>query len=542
MDFRTVRLKQNPDFVCRGSPDRPAHQRQWYETPRGDGRPEAWCYTDRLSYGPGEDIIIHAIATAARADLELWSDGLVPIRLWAGSAATAWAETAADASVVGCGWPEIARIPVRHDWPSCVCRLILKAGDGALAEHLVAIRAGRERAPRAVLLLADGTWNAYNDWGGSNHYEGIIEADSARFSPEISVQRPFARGMVSLPPEAPRTVPDAAPEAGAPRYPHMEWAWANGYSKKYASAGWACYERFFVHWAEAQGYQLDFLSQRDLHRDPTLLDGVPCVICVGHDEYWSLPMREAIDNYVENGGRVGRFAGNFMWQIRISDDGSRQICHKYLAREEDPLFGTERAHLTTGIWEAPEIGYPGRATFGLDVSAGMYAGFGGLAPRGSGGFTLYREDHWAFDGTRLGYGDVLGGQSRIFGYEVDGLRYRIEDGLPFPEPADGLPADLTILGLGLARIREDPDPGVDTLFVGDEDARYVAEILYGRTDEETLSRVNRGSGMIVHFTRGKGEVFHAGATEWLAGLIRGDRAVEQVTRNVLNRFGVASED
>ena len=42
--------------------------------------------------------------------------------------------------------------------------------------------------------------------------------------------------------------------------------------------------------------------------------------------------------------------------------------------------------------------------------------------------------------------------------------------------------------------------------------------------------------MIVHFPKGRGEVFHAGTTEWVAGLLRRDPAVERVTRNVLDRF------
>jgi hypothetical protein len=42
--------------------------------------------------------------------------------------------------------------------------------------------------------------------------------------------------------------------------------------------------------------------------------------------------------------------------------------------------------------------------------------------------------------------------------------------------------------------------------------------------------------MIVSFTRGRGEVFHAGSVEWVAGLLRRDVQVERVTRNVLNRF------
>ena len=39
------------------------------------------------------------------------------------------------------------------------------------------------------------------------------------------------------------------------------------------------------------------------------------------------------------------------------------------------------------------------------------------------------------------------------------------------------------------------------------------------------------------FRRGKGEVFNGGTTEWAHGLAAGDPFVEQITRNVLTRFG-----
>ena len=42
--------------------------------------------------------------------------------------------------------------------------------------------------------------------------------------------------------------------------------------------------------------------------------------------------------------------------------------------------------------------------------------------------------------------------------------------------------------------------------------------------------------MIVHFPRGRGEVFHAGSSDWIIGLTRHDAIVAQVTRNVLNRY------
>ena len=42
--------------------------------------------------------------------------------------------------------------------------------------------------------------------------------------------------------------------------------------------------------------------------------------------------------------------------------------------------------------------------------------------------------------------------------------------------------------------------------------------------------------MIVNFRRGQGEIFHAGTCEWVAGLLRQDDMVIQVTRNVLDRY------
>ena len=248
-------------------------------------------------------------------------------------------------------------------------------------------------------------------------------------------------------------------------------------------------------------------------------------------------MRDALDHYVESGGRLARFAGNFLWQIRLEQQGETQICHKYEARDEDPLFDTDEARFTTNCWEAPEVGRPGHASIGLDGSRGVYAGWGGLAVHGTCGFTVYRPDHWAFEQCALGYGDVIGDESRVFGYEVDGLEYRIENGLPYALPKPDLPQDLSILAMGLARLREiQTGASTDALFVGDDDARFIARTLYGAEDEATLARVNRGSGMMVSFSRGKGEVFNAGTTEWIAGLIHHDKAVVQLTRNVLNRF------
>ena len=51
-------------------------------------------------------------------------------------------------------------------------------------------------------------------------------------------------------------------------------------------------------------------------------------------------MRHALDGFTEAGGRVARFGANFLWQIRLEDEGRRQVCYKFRAPQEDPVRNT----------------------------------------------------------------------------------------------------------------------------------------------------------------------------------------------------------
>lgn len=503
-------------------------------------QPRIWSYTNRMSFAPGETVAVSTSTNTSTYSLEVIRDGYQPrSMLCLNHLSGAWQDTPEDCSVTGCGWAVSASFVIGLDWPSGGYILRSRAGSD-VHDHVLIIRpeAGRPRRQRLLLIAATATWTAYNDWGGSNHYQGYCGPAGDRFSPVLSIERPLAKGFASLPAEAPRAVlAEDPPLMSEPRYPHMEWAYANGYSKKYMSAGWASFESHFVRWAEAEGYQLDMISQTDLHFRPELLEGYSCIALVGHDEYWSWQMRDAIDSYVARGGRIARFAGNFMWQIRLEDEGRRQVCYKYLARAEDPLMRTGPRHLVTESWEAPEIGRPGSASFGLNATHGLYASWSGCSPRGVKGFPVYRPEHWAFAGTGLYYGDVLGGHSRIFGYEVDGLPYQIRGGLPYPADSAVAPEGISILALGLSStLEEGPTIRPGRSFLGSEDAEYVASVLTGRADDSAIEATKRGCGMIVSFSKGRGEVFHAGTCDWVMGLARKDAAVMRVTRNVLDRF------
>ena len=534
-----------PDFGLTETERRAAVFGHRYERAgMGGERGEIWAYSDSLSYEPGATVRLCVSSTAERYRLSILRDGVAERTLLEQEVRGAhWQEAPDQCSVLGCGWQPSLEFRIGADWPSGAYRATLTAqgrdGGELRAHHLFIVRPGAGAKPGRILqVAATGTWTAYNTWGGSNHYQGITGPNRNQYAPSVSLERPWCRGFVVLPPSAPRVPLEIAlPPGVAPRYPHLEWAFANGHSNKYASAGWASYDRHFFQWAERSGYLVDLASQHELQFHPELLEGYACVVFVGHDEYWTWEMRDAVDRYVERGGHAARFAGNFMWQTRLERGGKAQVCYKYRARAEDPVYRSADPSRTTGSWEAKEIGRPGALTFGLNATDGLYAGWGLCAPRGVRGFPVYRPEHWAFAGTGLCYGDILGAAGHVFGYEVDGLDYVIRGGLPEPAEPGNVPAGLEILALGLSSLKEEPmNVPLDDRFLSDDDAKFVAEIRLGDTSDAAVERVKRGAGMIVSFARGKGEVFHAGSCEWVAGLLRRDPMVERVTRNVLDRY------
>lgn len=516
----------------------------WYEAPREDPDvPEVYVYTDRISYAPGEEVCFHASATAAHWHLEIYKDGH-RMRLVHRTERLrgVFTETPKDAYKSGCNWPVAYRWRLDDQAPSGfyqVRAFCARPDGGEFVQHhfFVVNPTPRTRSGRILHVLPTGTWTAYNDWGGANHYIGIEGAERNRPSPVLSLRRPWTRGMVWVPDAAPRFCTPVAPPNTPPRYEAKEWAYANGFGFFYASSGWAQYDRHFAVWAEREGYGFDTITQTDLHYHPELLSGYACVVIVGHDEYWTREMRLAIEDFVERGGNLARFGANFYWQIRLEDAGARQVCYKTRAHLDDPVRDSSEKHLLTTAWEDRRINWPGTSTVGVNGLGGVYASWGGFVARGARGFTVYRPEHWIFDRTDLGYGDLFGAEARIFGYEVDGVDYTFRDGLPFPTGNDGAPSDLKIIAMSPAVNAETDSLGATFApYIGTRDQHDKAEMVFGEVTPETLAKSRYGSGMIVSMRRGRGEVLTAASCEWVMGLKRGCFYTEQITRNILDRF------
>lgn len=495
-------------------------------------------YADKFSYFAGETVSLRVHTTADQYDLEIVRDGARPhsIVKYIGLPGKQQA-TPADAYAVGCGWSESLAFTVASNWSSGMYLILVRMRhEGVVVERegFFIVRSRDAALADLVLIHTTSTMLAYNDWGGANHYRGVPDGSGDVPTPISSTQRPIARGMLRKPEGAARNIHTDTPGVGwVPRHPPYEWAWVNGYSRHHADAFWATYERPFTVWAEEQGFRVHHITQHDLHEDPSALQGYSCAVVVGHDEYWSWEMRDRIDEFVDGGGGLARFGGNFLWQVRI--EGDVQVCYKNPF--DDPMREVDPTRVTTA-WDSPEVARPGAWTMGLTGMAGVYNRYGATTPRSSGGFTVYRPDHWALNGTDLYYGDNFGiAPICVAGFEMDGVDYTFTKGQPSATGVDGAPEDLQIIAMAPAVSgSRDNWNGAVPIGAPFAEVRGIIECFYGSEPPEHLRDLEYGSGMIACHQRGFGTVFNAGSTEWVNGLIHHDPFTEKITSNVLNLF------
>jgi N,N-dimethylformamidase beta subunit-like, C-terminal len=410
-------------------------------------------------------------------------------------------------------------IPVGEDWPSGYYAVTLTSGDER-ADAFFAVRSRPEERAPILLVLSASTYDAYNDWGGPSLYTGGVH---------VSAERPLARGFL-VKPEPHRRKMQPLPDREGLWF--FEWAEPLGLSVWSGGAGWWNWERPFLHWAQRNGFDIDVAISSDLDADPGLLDGHRLFLSVGHDEYWSWAMRDHIEAFTTAGGNAAFFSGNTcFWQIRF-DEGRRGLtCFKYRA-DEDPVRGTSDERLLTAPWSDHRVRRPETTTTGLTFTRGGYSRYGLGVPRGSGAYTVWRPDHWIFEGTRLRYGDALGLVDAVVAYEVDGCALTVgESGLPSPTHEDGAPDTLEILATAPARLwARDEQPSRYAHEPGE--LEHAAAAVFGEDWPSQVHRLEHNHAVLGAFTTsGGGTVVNAGVTDWAYGLA--DGAIEQITRNVL---------
>ena len=262
-------------------------------------------------------------------------------------------------STVSCPWTPTLTLNVTKDWlPGCY--LLKLVGSGG-EEQFVPLTI-RDDASMAAYVLQNSvtTWQAYNLWGDYSLYYGVApggKQDFANRARVVSFDRPY-----------PQT-------------------WASG------AADFVGNELPLLFHLESLGLDMTYWTDVDLHARPQLLANHRCLFSLGHDEYWSQPMRQAAAQASANGLNLAFLGANAVYrQIRLEPSSlgpnRLEVCYKSAA--EDPL-AREQPALTTVNWAQSPVNEPEQSLIGS-----MYQSVGAKAD-----MVVTDASSWFYDGCNL---------------------------------------------------------------------------------------------------------------------------------------------
>ncbi|MDF1815122.1 MAG: hypothetical protein P1V20_23160 [Verrucomicrobiales bacterium] len=431
--------------------------------------PFIFGYTDQLSYQVGDEVSFHISSSEKSVSMVVARLAAERDEVFKETDIKCTAHPVPDrASSDGCGWPSTYKLKVADTWRSGYYEVTLSGPNAKKSTLFFVVRSASPGKNASILLqLATNTYTAYTNWGGHSLYS-FHDRDGLQ-GHKVSFDRPL-------------------------RSQYGKW------------------ELPFVAWAESNGYEIDYAVNSDLEFRPEILKHYKLVLSVGHDEYWSTPMRDHLENYISGGGNVAFFSGNTCcWQVRSENEGRALTCWKQWYNM-DPQYRTTDHKLLSTAWGHHLVGRTENSLTGVGFMWGGYHKSHGQFMDGPASYIVHRPEHWLFAGTTLKASERFGGKDTIVGYECDGCEMQWRDGLPFPTHRDGTPETFEILATCPAKWA----PG-DSLW-------------YDRFPQDRI-----GAAVLGLYTRG-GTVVTCGSTDWAHGLKGGDPSVIQITGNVLDRL------
>jgi hypothetical protein len=351
--------------------------------------------------------------------------------------------------MVSAAWPTTFQIALD---PSLVTGVYLVKLTSPTAQSyaIFVVRAATQGAPIAW-PIAFNTYQAYNAWGGTSLYDNSRADWGPWHAYQVSFDRPYLQGH------------------GAGQYFFAD--------------------RDFTTFAEAQGYDIDYLADSDVDATPDVLAHRRLIVLQGHDEYWTAAKRVAVADALDSGTNLAVLGANDgYWQVRFASATATPrralIGYKEFAAS-DPIAATDPEQVTTE-WRL--LGHPENSLFGVMFGDWVWSS----AP-----MQIDDGSSWIWTNASVAAGALLPG---LCGFEVD---HRFANG---SEPA----------GVG-------------------ELGRCVAESHGG----------GLGLGQATLYTASSGATVFATATvSWsqaLAGAGRWDGRVQQATANLFARLaGVGS--
>ena len=338
-------------------------------------------YADQQSVLPGQSFRLYVSTTAKSFRVDAfrfgWYSGHQARLVWMSARVPGQLQTAVDIApgthMVTAPWRPSMTITTTN-WPAGSYLLRLDASSGA--ERYVPITVRSASTAGAVVILDDNTtWQAYNTWGGYSLYQGPDGLPSDR-GYAVSFDRPYDGD-------------------GAVRF--------------------LAFDEAATALAEHTGVPLAYETDVDIDQHPGILAGARAVISLGHDEYYSQAMRNALLTARNAGTNLAFLGANAIYRhIRFAAGDRVVICYKVATL--DPLYGKDDAE-TTQQWRDPPDPRPESVITGVFYECNPVS-----AP-----WVVYDPSNWIFAGTGAYRGESFPG---MVGPEYD----RLNPAVPFPRP------------------------------------------------------------------------------------------------------------
>ncbi len=303
--------------------------------------------------------------------------------------------------MIECQWTNPYVLTVPLDWVSGYYLAKLTGSRGKQSYIIFVVR--EDSRPSTFLMQASvTTWQAYNNWGGRSMYPFNSNPGLAA---KVSFNRPYAvSGQAS-----------GAAGVGAGEF-------LNNFQLETTPPG---FEYNMVRFLEREGYDVAYATDVDTHENGALLLLHKSFLIVGHDEYWSMAMRNNVIAARDKGVNIGVFASDTsMWQIRFETSPATgapdrtQVCYKSIF---DPVSGPTQ----TVMWR--DLGMPEESFIGVQFTADPVHV----------DVQVTNTSHWVFAGTGLHDGDKLPG---LLGYEGDDMFFNSPPNITILGSSSGLPA------------------------------------------------------------------------------------------------------
>jgi hypothetical protein len=200
-------------------------------------------------------------------------------------------------------WPVTDVVQTSSDWTSgyylVEAVITNRSVAGRVGTTYFILRQPPGAQPSQVLVQVPvNTWEAYNAWGGRSLYNFSMER-----AYRVSFERPFDQ------------------QAATPLW----------------------WEIQAVRFLEREGYDVSYATDIDTNADPSSLLRHRLVVVAGHDEYWTLAIRDAFESALAAGTNLAFMGSNdAYWNVQYEDGGQTIFTYKSMY-DPNPDVATKTA-------------------------------------------------------------------------------------------------------------------------------------------------------------------------------------------------------